>query len=153
MLETASRTQLATEPATKGKILLVDEDSSDLQLYTWALEQQGHFVDGCATYHEGAERLERGPYDLIILSQRGRAFEGHFLLERAIELDRHRPVLVMTRSVDMRSYLDAMYRGAHDYLEKPPAPWEITRTVSSCLSRRMPSLERSSLPPGHCAPL
>jgi DNA-binding response OmpR family regulator len=118
----------------KGKILLVDEDAQDLQLYTSVLREQGHMVDCCTTYLEGAERLERGWYDLIILSQGGRTFEGQPLLERAIELDRRRPVLVLTRSVDIRSYLDVMYLGAHDYMEKPPAPWEIIKTVSNCLS-------------------
>jgi len=112
----------------------VDEDPKDLQLYTSVLREEGHLVDCCRTYHEGAERLERGWYDLIILSQGGRAFEGQPLLERAIELDRRRPVLVLTRWVDMRSYLDVMYLGAHDYMEKPPAPWEIVKTVSNCLS-------------------
>jgi DNA-binding response OmpR family regulator len=125
------------ERLAKGKILLVDEDAADLQLYTSLLREQGHMVDGCTTYLEGAERLERGSYDLIILSQKGRTFEGQPLLERAVELDRRRPVLVLTRAVDMRSYLDVMYLGAHDYVEKPPAPWEIIKTVSNCLSYRV----------------
>jgi len=117
----------------QSKILLVDEDSRDLQLYTSVLQGQGHKVDGCTTYLEGAERLERECYDLIILSQGGQSFEGQPLLERAIELDRRRPVLVLTRAVDMRSYLDVMYLGAHDYIEKPPVAWEIVKTVANCL--------------------
>jgi two-component system C4-dicarboxylate transport response regulator DctD len=121
----------------RGKILLVDEDTKDLQLYTSLLQEQGHQVDCCTSYLEGAERLERAWYDLIILSQGGQTFEGQPLLERAIELDRRRPVLVLTRSVDMRSYLDVMYLGAHDYIEKPPAPWEIIMTVSNCLSQHV----------------
>ena len=123
--------------APRGKILLVDGDAKDLQVYTSLLREQGHRVDCCTTFLEGAERLEHGWYDLIILSQGGRAFEGLRLLERAIELNRHRPVLILTRSVDMRSYLDVMYLGAHDYVEKPPAPSEILKTVSSCLSYRV----------------
>jgi two-component system C4-dicarboxylate transport response regulator DctD len=139
MPDVATRTGVDQTPGRvpKGKILLVDEDAQDLQLYTSLLRDQGHMVDCCGTYLEGAERLERGWYDLIILSQGGRTFEGQPLLERAVELDRHRPVLVLTRSVDMRSYLDVMYLGAHDYMEKPPAPWEIIKTVSNCLSYRV----------------
>jgi DNA-binding response OmpR family regulator len=120
-----------------GKILLVDEDINDLQLYASLLRDQGHSVDCCTTYPEGAARLEGGWYDLIILSQEGQSFEGQPLLERAVELDRYRPVLVLTRCVDMRSYLDVMYLGAHDYVEKPPVPWEIIKTVSNCLSYRV----------------
>ena len=130
---TGRRVHDAHGRAPRGRILLVDEDIKDLQLYTSILREQGHVVDCCATYLEGAERLERGGYDLIILSQGGRTFEGQPLLERAIELDRRRPVLVLARSVHMPSYLDAMYLGAHDYMEKAPGPWEIIKTVSNCL--------------------
>ena len=123
----------------RGKILLVDEDAGDLQLYSCLLRDEGHSVDGCTTYLEGAERLEREWYDLVILSQGGQTFQGQPLLERAIELDRHRPVLVLTRAVDIRSYLDVMYLGAHDYVEKPPAAWEIIKTVDHCLESRIGS--------------
>jgi DNA-binding NtrC family response regulator len=141
MPETVMRTCTGRPPLRiqRGKILLVDEDVGDLLLYTSLLRDQGHSVDGCTTYLEGAERLEREWYDLVILNQEGQTFEGQHLLERAIELDRRRPVLVLTRAVDMRSYLDVMYLGAHDYLEKPPAAWEIVDTVAHCLGPRMAS--------------
>jgi len=104
------------------RILLVDEDSKDLQLYRSVLQEQGHVVDCCATFPEAGERLERAWYDLIIFSEEGRTFNGQALLERAIELNRYRPVLVLTRFVDRRTYVDAIYLGALDYIEKPLAP-------------------------------
>ncbi len=141
MLEPVMRTGASHPPlrVRRSKILLVDEDAGDLQLYTSLLRDEGHSVDGCTTYLEGAQRLERERYDLIILSQGGQTFQGQALLERAIELDRRRPVLVLTRAVDMRSYLDVMYLGAHDYVEKPPAAWEIVNTVDHCLGPRIAS--------------
>jgi DNA-binding response OmpR family regulator len=112
----------------------VDEDSKDLQLYRSVLRKQGHVVDCCGTFPEGSERLERAWYDLIIFSQEGPTFNGQPLLERAIELNRHRPVLVLTRSIDRSIYLDAIYLGALDYMEKPLAPLEIIKMVKNCLS-------------------
>ena len=139
MPESVTRTgaDRPTFQVQRGRILLVDEDAGDLQLYSALLQGEGHRVDGCTTYVEGAERLERECYDLVILSQGGQTFQGGPLLERAIELDRRRPVLVLTRAVDMRSYIDVMYLGAHDYLEKPPAAWEIITTVAHCLAPRL----------------
>ena len=116
------------------RILLVDEDSNDLHLYRSVLREQGHVVDCCRTFPEGSDRLERAWYDLIIFSQEGPTFNGQPLLERAVELDRHRPLLVLTRRVDRRIYLDAIYLGALDYLEKPLAPVEIIKMVKNCLS-------------------
>ncbi len=55
------------------------------------------------------------------------------MLERAIELDRRLPALVLARSLDMGCYLDAMYLGAVDYFEKSLMPQELLRFVKSHL--------------------
>jgi len=39
-----------------------------------------------------------------------------------VAIDRRTPVLVITRSVDISSYLDAMHLGAIDYVEEPLNP-------------------------------
>jgi len=137
MREAVTTRGLVQRNAPRGKILLVDEDLHDLQVYTVLLREQGHVVECCVTYLEAAERLEGERYDLIIMSQKGQTFDGQPLLERAIEIDRRRPVLVLTRSLDRRSYVDSMYLGARDYLEKPAVPGEILKTVSNCLSYRL----------------
>jgi DNA-binding NtrC family response regulator len=51
------------------------------------------------------------------------------VLERAKQLDRLRPVLVVTRSMNIPCYLEAMQMGAIDYLEKPIVPGELLRFV------------------------
>jgi FixJ family two-component response regulator len=54
-------------------------------------------------------------------------------------IDRHTPVLVLTRSVDMHCYLEAMQLGAVDYLEKPLPAAEILRIVEIHLRPRATS--------------
>ncbi len=55
------------------------------------------------------------------------------MLARAIEKDRHTPVLVVTRSADMPCYLEAIQSGALDYIEKPLSPSEIGKLVRKYL--------------------
>jgi DNA-binding response OmpR family regulator len=128
------------EKPSNGRILILDADPDDLKLYTYLLRNQGYRVDSCETQPKAAEMIENGRYDLIILGQGGPVFKGQDLVERAIEQNRHRPVLVLTRSIDMRGYIDAMNLGAHDYIEKPPHPADIVKIASNCLSRpQMPA--------------
>ena len=47
------------------------------------------------------------------------------------QLDRRRPVLVLTRSIDMHCYLEAMQMGAIDYVEKPVPPADLLRFVQA----------------------
>jgi len=49
------------------------------------------------------------------------------VLDHAMQMDRHRPVLVLTRCIDMHCYLEAMQMGAIDYLEKPVPPTDLVR--------------------------
>ena len=53
------------------------------------------------------------------------------MLEQAIEIDRRMPVVVLTRCLDMKCYVDAMHLGALDYLEGPQASVEIARLIET----------------------
>jgi len=120
--------------ARPTKVLLVDEEAGDLGNLCQALEGQGLQVLTCATYKAGIQCLETEPFDLVVVSQGTPAFEGRGVLDRAQQQDRHRPVLVLTRCIDMRCYLEAMQMGASDYLEKPVSPADLLQFVRAYTS-------------------
>ena len=118
------------EFATRStKVLLVDEEASDLRIFRLILEGQGFEVFTCTNYEAGILCLETEAFDFVAVSQGTQAFEGRRVLDRAMQLDRHRPVLVLTRCMDMQCYLEAMQMGAIDYLEKPVPPVDLLRFV------------------------
>jgi DNA-binding response OmpR family regulator len=103
-------------------VLLVDGNPRDLEYLRSVLEAEGFEVCaylGCA---EGLARLDEQTFDFVLVDQGGPAFEGRAVLQRAIELDRHMPVVVLTRCLDMGCYLEAVQLGAVDYVEKPLSP-------------------------------
>ena len=57
------------------------------------------------------------------------------VLERAIEIDRHTLIFVLTRCLGMDCYLEAMQLGAVDYLEKPVPAEEIARLAEMHIVR------------------
>jgi DNA-binding NtrC family response regulator len=114
------------------KVLVVDENPHDLLACVDTLTRNGYHVSPCNSFEEGARQLDAG-FDLIILSQGTAKFESRRLLERVIEIDRHLPVLVVSRSVNMRCYLDAMQLGARDYVARPLTPEQWLRIVESSL--------------------
>lgn len=124
---TTKRTQIAPPI----KILVVDDDSKDLQDYSRTIQQEGYEVRACATYAEALRCMEADVFAFILVSQGSGRFEGRSVLERAIETDRHTPVVVLARCLDMACYIDAMHLGALDYFEKPLAPAEIVLLVKN----------------------
>jgi DNA-binding NtrC family response regulator len=103
----------------RAKILLVDEDKRDLTYYQLILRQVECQVRAYRSYDEALSALTSERFDLVIVDQGGPDFEGRTILQRAIEIDRHMPVLITTRCLDMGCYLEAMQSGAVDYLEEP----------------------------------
>ena len=110
---------------SRGKLLLVSEDRDDLRAYRGLLEGYGFLVRGCESYEEGISLLNSGTFDFIIVSQGSPKFEGRCVLERANQIDRRLPVVVIARCLDMPCYLEAMQLGAMDYLAEPISPQDL----------------------------
>jgi len=122
--------QKGIERSTRSKkVLLVDEEAGDLRILRLTLEGQGFEVLTCTSYEAGLLCLEADPFDFVVVSQGTQAFEGRTVLDRAMQLDRSRHVLVLTRCINMQCYLEAMQMGAIDYFEKPVPPADLLRFV------------------------
>jgi two-component system, NtrC family, phosphoglycerate transport system response regulator PgtA len=80
---------------TKGKFLLVDHDTRDLEYYCQILRNEGYEVKTCTRYVEAARLLEREVFDFIVTSRGTWAHKGLCVLTLALEIDRKTPVLVL----------------------------------------------------------
>jgi DNA-binding NtrC family response regulator len=130
---TNARAAERTQSTPRGRVLLVDEEPEDLDTCRAVLQGKKFEVRICRSYAEGLRCLDSEVFDLLIVSQGSRAFEGRPVLEHATEIDRRLPVLVVTRHHDMGCYLEAMQLGAADYVEKPLDVAEMVRMVETHL--------------------
>ncbi|MGA9059063.1 MAG: response regulator [Terriglobia bacterium] len=115
----------------RGKALLVVEDPGTLHYYCSILEGWGYQVRACHSYEEGVCCLGSEVFDFVMVSQGSRNFEGRCVVERAIEIDRRLPVLVVARCLDMGCYSEAMQLGAVDYLAEPVTVSEMGRVLEN----------------------
>jgi len=118
---------LSFHKVQRRRVLLVNEDPDRLHFYRTVLQAWGYQVRACSCYEEGLLSLASGVFDLVMVSQGSRSFEGRRVLERAIEINRRLPVVVMARCPDMPCYLEAMQLGAADYLAEPVVVAEMER--------------------------
>lgn len=118
---------LSFRKVQRRRVLLVNEDPERLQFYRTVLQAWGYQVRACACYEEGLRCLVTGAFDVVMVSQGSRGFEGRCVLERALKINRRLPVLVMARCPDMPCYLEAMQLGATDYLAEPVVVSEMER--------------------------
>ncbi|MGA8182272.1 MAG: response regulator [Terriglobia bacterium] len=112
------------------KLLLVDENANDLDYYTEVLRYLGYEVQPVNSYSRAAAALDRERFDLVIVDQGSADFEGRPVLSRAVEVDHHVPILVLSRTVDADCCIEALDAGAREYVQKPLTTVEVRELVT-----------------------
>ena len=118
-----------------GRALLVCDDLRGFPSYGGILSALGYDVVMCSSYEEGARRVEMEEFDFAIVGQGSASFEGRCVLERAAEVHRNIPIVVVARCLDIHCYMEAMDLGAVDYLERPE-PDDLGWVMETQLLRR-----------------
>ncbi len=101
------------------KILVVDDEDYMREVVRRALESSGFEVDEAADGKTALAMLRQYPYNVIITDLRMPGLTGETILEEALSLFPETIVIVMTGFGNIQSAVDAIRRGAYDYLPKP----------------------------------
>jgi DNA-binding NtrC family response regulator len=119
-------------PAPVPRILVADDQPDILQALRLLLKGEGFVVETTTSPGGVLSALERSDFDVLLMdlnytrdTTSGR--EGFDLLSRIQQLDASLPVVVMTAYGSVEGAVEAMRRGARDYLEKP---WDNNRLVT-----------------------
>jgi two-component system, NtrC family, response regulator AlgB len=107
------------------RILIVDDESNIRKSLRIALESMKNTVDEAVSLADAAKRIERSPFDAAFIDLRLRDESGLDLLESLARLSPRLAVVIITAFASIDSAVDAMRRGAFDYLPKPFTPAQI----------------------------
>ena len=100
--------------------VLVIDDERNIRLTLPALVQSlGHEAQAAATAAEAEAALQTLPFDLVLLDLKLGSTSGLDLLPRLLELSPGLPIVLMTAFASIPTAVEAMRRGARDYLPKP----------------------------------
>jgi two-component system nitrogen regulation response regulator GlnG len=102
------------------KVLVVDDDESIRWVLRKALEKEGHTVNEAKDGEEALRAFDKDPpFDLALVDIRMPRIDGLDLLSRIRERSPSLAVIIMTAQDTMKSAIEAMKRGAFDYIKKP----------------------------------
>jgi DNA-binding NtrC family response regulator len=104
--------------ATKGAILLVDDDAVFRSALKRHLQQAGYEVSAACDADEGLEILTDGTFDLVLTDLKMPGSDGLEFLRRAREVQPDVDVIVITGFGNPERSLQALQSGAFWYLEK-----------------------------------
>jgi two-component system, NtrC family, nitrogen regulation response regulator GlnG len=131
--------------ALRGRILVADDEESIRWVLATALAGEGHAVDQVEDGAAALERLSRDHFDLAFIDIKMPGIDGLTLLSNARAAGITTPVVIITAQNTMANAIEAMKRGAYDYLTKPFDVEEVRLLVQRILEMRHQAAELTRL--------
>ncbi len=126
-------------------VLLVDDDDQMRRSTAQALELAGFAVTALGAAEDAIDRAGPAFGGAVITDIRMPGMDGITLLERLHEIDGEIPVILITGHAEVQLAVDAMRRGAYDFIEKPFTTQTLTSALRRALERRGLVLENRRL--------
>jgi DNA-binding NtrC family response regulator len=110
---------MKTNVISVRKVLVVDDDPQQLELVRAALTQDGIEIFSAGGPEEGLEIFAREHPHIVLLDLMMPTMSGMEVLERMVATDPGANVILMTAHYSTDSAVEAIQKGAYDYLTKP----------------------------------
>jgi PAS domain S-box-containing protein len=126
-----------TTPATaRERILVVDDEENVLFTIGTILADRGYDVVTLESGRAAIERLGREAFDLVLTDLSLRDTDGLEVLAAVREKQADAVAIMLTGYASLDSAIEAIRRGAYDYLTKPTNVEEMVHTIERGLEKR-----------------
>lgn len=102
-----------------SKILVIDDEKAIRNTLKDILEVEGHNVDVAEDGHAGLEMFDNGSYELVLCDIKMPQMDGIEVLEKLQERQPDVPVVMISGHGNIDTAVDAIKKGAFDFIEKP----------------------------------
>ncbi len=122
--------------AAQPRLLIVDDEENVVEILADLFSEKPYDVDTVNTGEEAIERLGTGRYDLVLTDINLPGVNGLEVVGAAKNADPEMVVIVITGYASTGTAIDALRRGAYDYITKPFDLWEVEQIVGRGLEGR-----------------
>jgi DNA-binding NtrC family response regulator len=120
----------------KANILIIDDDAAILDSCSQVLKKEGYAVKGARDGNEGLKLFKEEFFHIVLLDLKLPDLDGMEILSRIKEENPGTHVIIITGYATVESAVDAMKRGAFNYLSKPFSPEELRIVTRKALKNR-----------------
>lgn len=120
----------------KPKILVVDDERDICRALDFLLRAEGYNVITASSGEEAIKKIKTEHFDVVLTDLKMERIDGIGVLEKVKELSSDTAVIIMTAFASVESAVEAMKKGAADYIVKPFLNEEIRITVKRILEQK-----------------
>jgi DNA-binding response OmpR family regulator len=130
---------------SNGRILIIDDEAGLRQMMARVLQRAGYEVTTAANGSDGIALASEHPFDLLYLDIRMPGLNGLEVLKIIHAKFPDLPVVLFTAQPDVHSAVEALRRGAIDYLLKPLKPQAVIDRTQAILASKQEERRKREL--------
>ncbi len=131
------------------KILIVDDELIMRESLAGWLERDGHFVKTARSGEEALEKLKESRFDILLVDIKMEGISGLDVLRTVKESDPDVAVVMITAYGSIPTAIEAMKKGAYDYMLKPFDPNELGVLIEKIIQHQQQARENIYLKEQH----
>jgi DNA-binding NtrC family response regulator len=116
-------------------ILIIDDEKSIRNVLKEILTNEGFSVDEATDGEEGLKKFTAGSYDVVLCDIKMPKVDGIEFLQKVIDSQSETPVIMISGHGNIETAVDAVKKGAFDYISKPPDLNRLLITIRNALDK------------------
>ena len=119
-----------------ASILIIDDEKAIRKTLSEILSYEGYKIDEAADGEEGLKKFAEKTYDVVICDIKMPKVDGIEFLEKAKEINADVPVIMVSGHGNIDTAVEAVKKGAFDYVSKPPDLNRLLITLRNALDKQ-----------------
>ena len=126
-------------------ILIIDDEKSIRKTLSEILGFEGYTIDEAADGEEGLKKFAQKNYDVVLCDIKMPKLDGIEFLEKAKALNEDVPIIMISGHGNIDTAVEAVKKGAYDYISKPPDLNRLLITLRNAIDRTQLTAETKVL--------
>ncbi|MFM7838082.1 MAG: sigma-54-dependent transcriptional regulator, partial [Chitinophagaceae bacterium] len=118
-----------------SQILIIDDEKAIRKTLTEILSYEGFKIDEAGDGEEGLKRIREKTYDVVLCDIKMPKLDGIEFLEKCREINPDVPVIMISGHGNIETAVEAVKKGAYDYISKPPDLNRLLITIRNALDK------------------
>jgi DNA-binding NtrC family response regulator len=128
-----------------GNILIIDDERSIRKTLNEILSYEGFKIEEATDGEEGLKLFSEKTYDVVLCDIKMPKIDGLEFLVKAGEINSDVPIIMISGHGTIETAVDAVKKGAYDYIAKPPDLNRLLITIRNALDRSSLNKETKTL--------
>src|SRR6187455_1034920 len=116
-------------------ILIIDDEKAIRKALTEILSAEGYKTEEAGDGEEGLKKFKERSYDVVLCDIKMPKLDGIEFLQKATESNADVPVIMISGHGNIETAVDAVKKGAFDYISKPPDLNRLLITIRNAMDR------------------